>query len=365
MHVEYLYLNCVLQETSRPRSSFHYFRNQIIVGRCYQHLPTTQLTVPSWRSGCGVNLSRSKFDSGVQIMRDLLLTLTHRSIFRFSDLPVELQSRILDFVISDYAVPGPKSQGLFTWFESRRVVLGLRLPPEGIFGVSRLFRELSLKAFYGLPDSPPVCLKRSSTRQESSWPLSVWPAQCFIDDACLRRATVWEKVIVPMGGCWMGVHNEISAMSTILSHMSAVSQLHLTIYLRDPETMSEHGHSRYHQWQRVIETLSRLPRLKQLDFDIEVANRYIEPVLRSGPPTKRRVHLHEINPALRQWLIEHDQTRFEIVYAGGLSKRQILDAFYRSLDLAYHILVARYRNACDKGPLPRPDFMNDVAPTKF
>lgn len=120
------------------------------------------------------------------------------------------------------------------------------------------------------------------------------------------------------------------------------------------------GHCTYHDWNMVIEVVAHLLHLQCLDFDIEAENRRIEPLLTSTPTTKRSMGCDEISSTMRQWLVEHDQIIFEIVHTGCLNKAQSLSALHTSLDFAYHIVIARYRNGFDRGPLPRPGFVYDI-----
>lgn len=89
--------------------------------------------------------------------------------FRFSDLPEELQIRILELVMMDYTSPASKVGAQFASYggSSNRVLLGLDLPCEGVFRVSQELRVLSMQALYRLPKSPPSVFE--SFCQWSEW----------------------------------------------------------------------------------------------------------------------------------------------------------------------------------------------------
>lgn len=124
--------------------------------------------------------------------------------------------------------------------------------------------------------------------------------------------------------------------------------------------MLEQGRCDYHAWESVFDALMQLPSLQQVTFSIEAHGREVEALFSSAPMGWRCIIDDEVNDAMQEWLMTQKQTTFVIGHRGCKSPQEDIGALSRILAFVYHVLVARYCNAHDQGPLRHPRFRQRV-----
>ena len=140
--------------------------------------------------------------------------------------------------------------------------------------------------------------------------------------------------------------------------MQQLQELSLDIELYEATSGREQSWCTYREWERVLDMLVQLPCLQQIDFHIHVYVRGIGPIQLYASATWKHVSDEEISIAMREWLIQHDQTNFILAHSPCGDKRQDLGTLFRALEFAYQVVVAKHRNIYDQGSLAPPDFID-------